>query len=129
MNHYLDYLRDLIPLLLSRVNTSRVVCTSVKQNDRVLGGSLIYKVLPLVISLFHPCRYQKNPPYLDVFKHAVDVKAIGVLVKIGVLFNFETRVLEDGKMVTPSRVGNVDLLGVGIEGVKESSTNTESTSA
>lgn len=68
------------------------------------------------------------PPYLDVFKHAVNVKTIGVLVKVGILFNLKTGVLEDGKMVTPSRVGHIDLLGMGIERVKESSTNTKSTS-
>lgn len=74
-----------------------------QKNNRVLGGGL------------------------DVLKHTADVEAVGVLVKVSVLFQLETRVLHDRNVVAPGGVGDVDLLGVGVELVQEGSADAEGT--
>jgi hypothetical protein len=65
---------------------------------------------------------------VEIFQHAINVKTVGLLIKVGVLLQVKTSVLHDRDMVTPGRVRNDDVLGMGEPGVQESSTNTESTS-
>jgi hypothetical protein len=66
--------------------------------------------------------------YMEIFQHAINVKTVGLLIKVGVLLQVKTSVLHDRDVVTPGRVGDDDVLGMGEPGVQESSTNTESTS-
>lgn len=73
----LDSIADLLPLLLSRVNTSGVVCAGVEQDNAALGHGL------------------------DVGDHAIKVKADGVLVVVTVLLDLKTAVGEDSLVVGP----------------------------
>jgi len=73
----LDGVADLPPLLLGRVNTSRVVCAGVQKDNAALGHGL------------------------DVCDHAIEVEANGVLVVVAVLLNVKTAVGEDGLVVCP----------------------------
>ncbi len=96
--------RNLAPLVLSRVDTGGVVGASMEQNDAVVGGSL------------------------KVGNQALEVEANGVLVVVTVLLNFQARVLEDGVVVGPARGGEIDLLRARVETLEESTTNSQSTS-
>lgn len=100
----LDGIADLPPLSLGRVDTSGVVGASVEQEDAALGGSL------------------------DVGEHALEVKTDGLRVIVPVLLDLEAGVLEDGAVVGPRGVGDVDLLGAGVESLEEGSTDPEGTS-
>ncbi|KAI6768913.1 hypothetical protein HG531_011102 [Fusarium graminearum] len=99
----LDDVRDLLPLLLGRVNTSGVVSTGVEKEDTAVGGRL------------------------DISNQALEVKADGLLVVVAVLLNLEAGVVEDGLVVCPRRLGDVDLLFAREELGEESGTDTEST--
>jgi hypothetical protein len=99
----LDSIADLLPLLLSRINTSGVVSTSVEKEDTAIGGSL------------------------DISNQTLKVQADGFLVVVAVLLNLEAGVVEDGLVVSPRRLGNVDLLFAREELGEESGTDTEST--
>lgn len=77
-------LGDLLPLLLGRVNTSGVVGAGVEDEDGALRGVLESRL------------------------HALPVKALGLLVEVGVCGNIETDVLEDLVVVDPGRVRHVD---------------------
>lgn len=101
----LDSTRDLLPLLLSWVDTSWVVCASVKQED----GSLLST--------------------LDISNHALKVKTNGVLVVVSVLRDLESRVGEDGTVVGPRWVWDVDLLCAWVPLCEELSSDAESTGA
>jgi hypothetical protein len=65
--------------------------------------------------------------YLDVGNHASEIKTVGLLVKVLVVVDLQTRVLEDWDVVAPSRGGNIDLLAGLVPPGKELSTNTKST--
>lgn len=95
--------RDLLPLLLGRVNTGRVVSASVEKEDTAVGGTL------------------------DVSNQTLEVKADGLLVVVAVLLDLKTGMVEDGLVVSPRRGRDVDLLLAGEELLEESSTNTEGT--
>ena len=73
----LDGVADLLPLLLSGVNTRGVVCARVEQDNAALGHGL------------------------DVGNHAIEVKADGVLVVVAVLLDLKTAVGEDSLVVGP----------------------------
>ena len=60
----LDSVADLPPLLLGRVNTSRVVCAGVEKDNAALGHGL------------------------DVGDHSIEVEADGVLVVVAVLLDY-----------------------------------------
>ena len=92
---------NLAPLVLSRVNTGRVVGTGVQQNDAVVRGSL------------------------DVGNQTLKVQTNGVLVVVAVLLNLQTGILEDGVVVGPAGVGEVDLLRVGVEALQERTADAE----
>ena len=92
---------DLAPLLLGGVDTGGVVSAGVEKDDAVLGSSL------------------------DVGNQTLKVQTDGVLVVVTVLVDLQTRVLEDGTVVGPTGVGEVDLLGVRVEALQESSTDSQ----
>jgi hypothetical protein len=94
---------DLAPLGLGGVNTGGVVSTGVQQNNAALGGGL------------------------DVLDEALEVQTNGVLVVVAVLLDLEARVLENGVVVGPARVRQVDLLRARVEALEESTANAEST--
>jgi hypothetical protein len=94
---------DLAPLGLGGVNTGGVVSTGVQQNDAALGGGL------------------------DVLDETLKVQTDGVLVVVAVLLDLEAGVLENGVVVGPAGVGQVDLLRARVEALEESTTNAEST--
>lgn len=100
----LDDIRDLLPLLLTGVNTSGVVGAGVEEEDTAVGGSL------------------------DIGNQTLKVEANGALVVVAVLLNVETSVVEDSLVVSPRGGGDVDLLLAGEELGEESSANTEGTS-
>lgn len=95
---------DLAPLLLGGVNTGRVVSASVQQDDAVVRGGL------------------------DIGDQTLKVQTNGVLVVVAVLLDLEARVAEDGVVVGPARVGEVDLLRVGVEALQERTTDAQGTS-
>ena len=96
---------DLAPLVLGGVNTSRVVGTGVQENDAAVRSSL------------------------DILDQTLEVQTDGVLVVVAVLLDLEARVLEDGIVVSPAGVGQVDLLSAGVEALEESTTNAQGTGA
>ena len=65
MTTLLDGISNLHPLLLGRVNTSRVVSASMEEDDAALGE------------------------VLDVFDQSLEVETNGVLVVVSVLLNLE----------------------------------------
>jgi hypothetical protein len=97
----LDNIADLAPLLRGWINTSRVVSASMQQDDAVLGSSL------------------------QVLNKTLKVQSNGVLVIVTVLGNLEARVLEDGIVVGPGRCWQVNLLGVRVESLEESTTDSQ----
>ena len=94
---------NLAPLSLSRVNTSGVVSTGVKQDNAALGSRL------------------------DILDQTLKVQTDGVLVVVAVLLDLKARVLEDSVVVGPAGVGQVNLLRAGVEALEESTTNAEGT--
>ena len=96
---------DLAPLVLGGIDTGRVVSTGVQQDDAVLGGGL------------------------DVGDQALKVQANGILVVVAVLLDLQARVLEDGVVVGPAGVGQVDLLRVRVEALQESTADSQGTGA
>jgi hypothetical protein len=96
---------DLAPLGLGRVDTGGVVGAGVEQDDALLGGGL------------------------DVGDQTLEVEADGLLVVVAVLSDLETGIREDGLVVGPARVGEVDLLGAGVELLEERASNAEGTGA
>lgn len=101
----LHNIADLAPLGLGRVDTSGVVGASVEQDDALLGGGL------------------------DIGDQTLEVKTDGLLVVVAVLGDLETGVGENGLVVGPAGVGEVDLLRAGVELLKESASNAEGTGA
>lgn len=101
----LDGLGDLLPLLDSWVDASWVVCASVEEED----GSLLST--------------------LDIGNHALEVETNGVLVVVSVLGYLESGVGEDGTVVGPGWVWDVDLLCAWVPFGEELSTDAESASA
>ena len=101
----LDGPRDLLPLLDSWVDASWVVCASVEKED----GSLLST--------------------LDIGNHALEVETNGVLVIVPVLGDLESGVGEDGTVVGPGWVWDVDLLCSWVPFGEELATNAESASA
>jgi hypothetical protein len=101
----LDGLGDLGPLLLGGVDARGVVGAGVEQDDAVLGHAL------------------------DVGNHALKVEADGVLVVVAVLLDLQARVLEDGIVVRPRGVGDVDCFCVWVVALDEGTADAEGTSA
>ena len=66
---------------------------------------------------------------LQVLLQSLKVKADGLLVKVTILLDLQTRVTEDGNMVTPCGGGEVYGLGMRVKASKECTNNTEGTSA
>lgn len=75
---------NLLPLLLSRVNTRGIVGAGVEENDGSIGGGL------------------------DGGLHALKVQTLGLLGEVGVLGNGEADIGEDLVVVGPGWVGEVD---------------------
>lgn len=96
---------DLAPLVLGGVDTGRVVSACVQQDDAVVRGGL------------------------DIGDQALKVQTDCVLVVVAVLLDLEARVLEDGIVVGPARVGEVDLLRMGVEALQERTADAQGTSA
>lgn len=101
----LNDIGDLPPLLRGGVNASGVVGAGVPEEDAAVGGGL------------------------DVGDEALEVEANGLLVVVAVLLNLEAGMAEDGLVVSPRRVGDVDLLLAGEELGEEGSADAEGTSA
>lgn len=98
----LDEVAELLPLSLGGINTGRVVCTSVQQDDGTLGRSL------------------------DIRLHTLKVESNGRLVKVLVLLDLQSRVFSDWDVVTPCRGGEIDGLGSGVVSGQEGSTDSKS---
>ena len=94
---------NLAPLVLSRVNTGRVVRAGVEHDDAVVGGSL------------------------DVCNQTLEVETNGVLVVVAVLLHLQTGVLENSVVVGPAGGREVDLLSVRVETLQESTANSQRT--
>jgi hypothetical protein len=92
---------NLFPLLHGRVDSGRVVGASVQQDDAAFW-----------------C-------VLDVFDHTFKVQPDGVLVVVPVLYNLEPTVGEDGIVVCPRGVWNVDLLCTWVVTLQEFASDTE----
>lgn len=92
-------LANLCPLLLGRVDTGRVMCTSVQQYHTASG-----------------CRF-------DVGEHTFKVEADCIFVVIAVFLNLKTGVLEHRVMVCPAGRGYVDFLRTRIEALEKCSAN------
>lgn len=90
-----DDIGDLPPLLFGGVNAGGVVRASMQQDDRVIRRRL------------------------EILDHAVEVQTNGFLVVVSVLCDLQARVLEDGVVVGPAGVGDVDLLAVRVEAFEE----------
>lgn len=101
----LDGIGDLFPLLLSWVDTSWVVCASVEEEDGSLLGTL------------------------DIRNHALEIKTNGVLVVVSVLGDLEAGVSEDGTVVGPRWIWDVDLLCAWVPLCEELTADAESASA
>lgn len=86
---------DLLPLLGRGVDAGRVVRAGVEQEHAALGRGL------------------------DVGEQTLEVEADRVLVVVPVLLDLHAGVLEDGGVVGPRRVRDVDLLGSGVEALEE----------
>lgn len=98
--------RDLAPHLHGGVRSSRVVGTSVKEEGGAVWG------------------------VLDVLEHGIEVKTDELAVEVSVLLNVHAGVLEDGDVVSPSRVRHVDgVVGGDLEAVEELGDKTAGTSA
>lgn len=95
---------NLAPLVLSRVNTGRVVRAGVEHDDAVVGGSL------------------------DVCNQTLKVETNGVLVVVAVLLHLQTGVLEHSVVVGPAGGREVDLLSVRVEALQESTADSQGTS-
>lgn len=104
MSSCLDSITNLLPLFLGRINASRIMRAGVKEYDAALWQ------------------------VLDVFDHAVDIKANGLWVVVPVLLDLQTRVFEDGSVVGPARVWDVDRLGSGEEALEERASYPQGTS-
>lgn len=75
---------DHSPLFLSGINTSRVVGTSVEEDDRSRLG------------------------LGEIFKHSSDVETLGLGIKVSVLVDSKSSSSKDRVMVSPGRVRDVD---------------------
>lgn len=96
---------DLLPLLLGWVDTSWVVCASVEEED----GSLLST--------------------LDISNHALKVKPNCILVIVSVLGDLKPGVGEDGAVVGPRWVRDVDLLCARVPLCEELASDAESAGA
>lgn len=92
---------DLLPLIKSRIDTSRVVSAGVEKHRG--AGSGVFKIL----------------------EHSLEIETLSLLVEVAVLANLKSGGLEDLVMVTPSRVADID--GSGSVLLEEITDNTEST--
>lgn len=93
---------DLLPLLLGRIDTGRVVSAGMQQDDRLLRGSS------------------------EISNHAFEIETNGVLVVVFVLLDLQTRVLEDSIVICPARGRDVDRFSMWIEALEEGATYPES---
>lgn len=94
---------DLLPLLRSRVDTRRVVGAGMEEEDGVARS------------------------LLDVVDQTVNVEADGLLVVVTVGLDVQPAIMEDGLVVRPRRVWEVDGLSVRVETLEESTTNAKGT--
>ena len=93
---------NLAPLVLGRINTSRVMRAGVKKDNAVARGSL------------------------NISKETLKVKTDSILVVVAVLLDLETAILEDGIVVGPAWGREVDLLRVGVEALQERTADSQS---
>lgn len=103
MSLLLEELADLLPLLLSRVDSGGVVGAGVEEDEGVVGGSL------------------------EIGDQTIKVEANGLFVVVFVLLDLQARVEEDGLVVCPRRVGDVDGLCVRVESLEECATYSQGT--
>lgn len=94
-----------LPLLRGRIDTSRVVGTGVQEENAALGGGL------------------------DVGDQTLKVETDGVLVVVSVLFDLETRVLEDSGVVGPGGSRDVDGLVAWVVAGEEVTADAQGTGA
>ena len=96
-------LGDLLPLLLAGVHTGGIVGAGMEENHGLLGGGL------------------------EILNKPLEVKPAGLGVVVPVILDLNARVVEDGDVVAPGRVGDVDGLGLLVEFGKEFGANPERT--
>lgn len=96
---------NLLPLLLSGINTSGVVRASMENEDGALRS------------------------ILESGLQAIEIEALGVFVEVGVCGNVEADILEDLVVVDPGRVGDIDGPAASEELGKEESSQVHGTSA
>ncbi len=101
----LDRITDLPPLVVRRIDSSRVVGAGVQQEDAAAGGTL------------------------HVLEHALKVQADRLRVVVAVLLHLEARIGEHGVVVGPARRRDVDRLGAGEEALHEGTSDAQSARA
>ena len=101
----LDNLKDVFPLRVGGVNTSRVVGTDVEHDDRVVLG------------------------IVKIFLHAFEIESLGNRVVVAVIFTSESGKIGDSSVNRPGGVGykEIDVL-VLVPLLKEGVTNSEGSS-
>ena len=101
----LGQLGDLLPLLLRGINTSGIVGTGVEEDHGLLGGSL------------------------EILNQTLEVKSTGLGIIVSVVLDLNARVIEDGDVVSPGWVGDINSLGGLVELGQELGSNPEGTSS
>lgn len=118
----LDQLRKLLPLLLSGVDTGGVLSTRVEQELRFSRSQVekswldirpIHLRLSDDISLLLRGEPPNTTTYLDILLHTLKVESDGLLVKVPVPDYFKSASLDQGDMVSPSGLGQVNFLWAG----------------
>jgi hypothetical protein len=89
------------PLIWSRVYSSRVVCACMEKNDASRGH------------------------LLDVLNHSSEIETFSILLKVPVVSDFQSTVLEDRVVISPSRRRNKDLFSTWEETSEELSTDSQ----
>lgn len=98
-------LRDLLPLLLGGINSSGVVSADVEQEDRA------------------------SRSVINIRQHTVLIQTNGVGIVVTVRLNVKASILSDGDVITPGRIGQVDILVLGQEAAQKVRTDTKRTSS
>lgn len=101
----LDGVRDGPPLLGGWINTSRVVCARVEEEDAALRG------------------------ILNIRNESLDVKSDCLFVVVPILLYVQSGVLKDRSVVGPRWGGDVNSLGMRVKALKEGAADTKCTSA
>lgn len=128
MHIYLDNIRNLLPLLRSRVHTSGIVGTGMQQNHTLLWDSLSLKqqqqqqqgsVLKLecqaYLEMFSILSLPILVSYRDVIKSSLEVKAAGRRVIVSVCFQLHASISEDGCVISPRGLREVHITWSSVE--------------